>query len=86
MKGQNAQFFEISDSFSTFFLLDLVAYLRFLLFDGNKADLILANQNAPEGIFKGTNLPPKNLELEKKVWETLCKLSIQMLQLLQLND
>ena len=43
MKKENSQIFEISNSFEVFGLVELIGYLRFILFDGNKADLILAS-------------------------------------------
>ena len=86
MKNENSRWFAISDSMKINQLSEMIAYIRFVLFDGNKADLIWANQNAPNGTFKGTNLPANSLALEKEVWNHLCKLAINMLTLLQNNE
>jgi len=64
----------------------LISYLRFVLFDGDAADLNLASKNAPDGVFKGTNLPPKTLALEKEVWKVITKIAISKLDKLKNND
>jgi len=86
MNQKNVQLFEITNSFELYHLSSLISYIRFALFDGDTVDLTLASKLAPDGVFKGTNLPPKTLALEKEVWKTLCRIAISKLYKLQNND
>lgn len=67
-------------------ILRALGFLRYILFDGDIADLVLDSKNCPPGTTFEGQLPPKTLDIERKVWDMITNTAKPLLQKMADND